>query len=650
MKLSTILDQIDMGSIALPEFQRGYVWSREQVRKLMRSLYRKYPVGSLLMWETRTENTQARGDGQLAMGSVKLLLDGQQRITSLYGVIRNRPPTFFDGDTNRFLGLFFNLETEEFEFYGPVKMKDDPRWVSVTELMQAGAGQFAEHLYETAELRPNASLYLKRINAIDSIKERDFYVDIITGEDKTVDEVVEIFNEVNSGGTKLSKGDLALAKICASWPQARDEMKTRLNKWKRAGFDFKLDWFLRCINTITTGEALFVAMKDTTIAEFQESLLQAEDHIDYLLNLISSRLGLDHDRVLGSRYSFPLLVRYLNQRDGQLADYKERDNLLFWYIHTMLWGRYSGSTESVLQRDLNAIEEKDQALDRLLAQLHQNRGDLRLYARDFEGATRSNRFYPMLYMMTRICSARDFETGIELKGHLLGRSSRLQLHHIFPKALLYKHDYPKREVNAISNFTFLTQETNLKVSDRNPEEYFPEFEEKHPGVLASHWIPMDGQLWRVENYLDFLQARRELLANAANEFLDALRQGEVVETEGAISVFDREFEDAPGRIESEEEETLLLNCMIWMNQHGLPEGEFEHELVDEETKKLLANLDLAWPDGIQTGRSQPVALLIDEQDSTLQIAQQSGYRCFTDVDQFKDYVREEILAIDVASV
>ena len=94
MNLSTILDQIDLGSIALPEFQRGYVWNRDQVRRLMRSLYRGYPVGSLLTWETQTRNADARGDGPLAPGAVKLLLDGQQRITSLYGLVRGEPPAF----------------------------------------------------------------------------------------------------------------------------------------------------------------------------------------------------------------------------------------------------------------------------------------------------------------------------------------------------------------------------------------------------------------------------------------------------------------------------------------------------------------------------------------------------------------------------
>lgn len=97
MNISTILNQIDLGAMALPEFQRGYVWNRDQVRRLMYSLYRRYPVGSLLVWITKTEGAPARGNGQLTPGSVELILDGQQRMTSLYGLIRGNPPKFFEG-------------------------------------------------------------------------------------------------------------------------------------------------------------------------------------------------------------------------------------------------------------------------------------------------------------------------------------------------------------------------------------------------------------------------------------------------------------------------------------------------------------------------------------------------------------------------
>lgn len=213
---------------------------------------------------------------------------------------------------------------------------------------------------------------------------------------------------------------------------------------------------------------------------------QAEKSVDKLLNLISGRLGLDHDRVLGSRYSFPLLAQYLVQSGGHLVDYKERDKLLYWYVHTFLWGRYAGSTESVLNKDLNVIETSNGALDRLIDQLRQDRGDLRVQSSDFQGWSMGARFYPLLYMLTRVCKAKDWESGIELSRHLLGHLNSLQVHHIFPKSLLYSHGYSRYEVNAIANFTFLTQETNLLVSNRNPAEYLEAFEQNHPGqeILA----------------------------------------------------------------------------------------------------------------------------------------------------------------------
>ena len=85
MQITQILAQIDYGLMALPEFQRGYVWNRDQVRGLFNSLYRRHPIGGLLVWSTESKSAAARGDGHLAPGIVKLLLDGQQRITSLYG-------------------------------------------------------------------------------------------------------------------------------------------------------------------------------------------------------------------------------------------------------------------------------------------------------------------------------------------------------------------------------------------------------------------------------------------------------------------------------------------------------------------------------------------------------------------------------------
>ena len=354
MRISTILDYIDNGHMALPEFQRGYVWNRDQVRGLMDSLYRRHPVGSLLVWATESKGAQYRGEGDLVPGVVKLLLDGQQRMTTVYGIVRGEPPQFFDGKAGTFTGLYFHVDTEEFRFYQPIKMKDDPLWVDVTRLMQEGIGPFLTVFGGIAEIQPKLTVYVNRLNAIHSIQTLEVHVEEVTGDDKTIDVVVDIFNRVNSGGTKLSKGDLALAKICAEWSGARDTMTASIVKWRDAGYHFNLDWLLRNINTVTTGEALFSALHDVSAEVFEGGLGQAVKIIDYLLNVVAGRLGLDHDRVLFGRYAFPVMARYVDQHGGKLDDGEERDRLLFWYVHSAMWGRYSGSTETVINRDPRA--------------------------------------------------------------------------------------------------------------------------------------------------------------------------------------------------------------------------------------------------------------------------------------------------------
>ena len=649
MKIGVILDQIDLGSIALPEFQRGYVWNRDQVRALMQSLYLRHPVGSLLVWLTPTQAANTRGGQVLPPGVVRLLLDGQQRVTSLYGLVRGKAPAFFEGNERAFTDLRFHLGDEVFSFYQPLKMRDDPLWVDVTELLQQGAGVMVQRFVADAAYADRVGEFLGRLNRIDQIKEIDLHIEEVTGEDKTIDVVVDIFNRVNSGGTKLSKGDLALAKVCAQWPEARQRLNGELGRWSDAGYNFRLELLLRSVTTTLTGEAMFSALDGVESAAFQNGLKTTGQHIDWLLNLIGSRLGLDHDRVLGGRYALPLMSRYLSQRGGTISDPSERDRLLYWYAHSFLWGRYAGSTESVLNQDLGAIEDIEGGLVRLTESLHRNRGDLRLQPADFLGWSRGARFYPLLYMLTRAWGALDWETGVELKGHLLGNLSSLEVHHIFPKARLYKAGYKRSQVNALANFTFLTKETNLKVSAKNPATYLAAYAEKDHALLSSHWIPLEPELWEVDRYEDFLTARRDLLAAAANDFLETLRRGEVPEEEVEIPVVEREPASVPGGIGGEEEEDLLIEVNQWVVEQGLPEGEFLFELADPESGEAYGVLDLAWPDGMQEGLSVPVALLLNEPEETEAATNRAGYRYFTDVGSFKTYVDREVLVVEDAA-
>jgi hypothetical protein len=645
MKISTILDHIDSGHMALPEFQRGYVWNGDQVRGLFDSMYKRHPVGGLLVWATESKGATHRGDGTLASGIVKLLLDGQQRMTSLYGVIRGKPPKFFDGKAKAFTDLHFNLDTQTFEFFQASKMKDNPLWVDVSELMKGGTDGMGAWIgkLQTPELAPKLGEHLARLSRVLGIADIDLHIEEVTGTDKSLDVVVDIFNRVNSGGTKLSKGDLALAKICADWPTGRDEMKKKLKEWHDHGYDFSVDWLLRSVNTVLTGEAKFLYLHEQGPQEVQDALKRACKQIDVGLNLIADRLGLDHDRVLFSRGGFPVMARYLDQRQQKKLgppNEKERDKLLFWYFQSGMWGRFSGSVESFIDQDLGVIEEGD--LDRLLEQLRLWHGGLRAEAAHFTGWSLGARFYPVLYMLTRVGEARDWGTGIGLKANMHGKMSKLEVHHIFPKAQLYKREFKKSEVNALANYCFLTKDTNLDISDTLPEIYFPKIEAAYPGALASQWIPMDPALWKIENYREFMEARKVLLAAELNERLEGLLHGDTKWLSGAAAPIMGTVVGSGVESEAEEAELEALNA--WVADQGLPRGTIDYDYADPATGEQIAVFDLAWPAGLQEELSQPVVVLLNEESAVITLASQAGYRCFTDAASFRKYVEAEALS------
>ncbi|WP_327390663.1 DUF262 domain-containing protein [Streptomyces microflavus] len=639
-RIAQILDKIDSGDIALPEFQRGYVWTRDQVRGFFQSLYRSYPIGGFLTWGAKAESTQTRGGQAGRDGTVHLLLDGQQRVTTLYGVTRGRPPRFFEGNPATLTGLHFSLDTETFEFYAPAKMKDNPLWLDVTSLLVNGLSAHLQKVNQLAAGDTEAlSAYIERMNRITQIMDREVHIDEVTGEDKTVDVVVEIFNRVNSGGTKLSKGDLALAAICASWPEARPTMNGALTTWSAAGFDFKLDWLLRNVNAVLTGEAQFSKLAEVGVPAFQASLKGTIDSIDYMLNTLGGRLGLDHGRVLSGRGAFPVMSRLLHIHDGRFPDGTTRDRLFFWYVHSILWGRHTGATETALNQDLQALD--DGGVDLLIDVLRRSHGGrLQVSPDDFAGSSMGSRFYPLLYMLTRVHGAQDLDSGVPLRDGMLGRLNSLQVHHIFPKARLRAYGYSRTEINAVANFCFLTQDTNLRVGAKSPEKYLPEITMRMPGALESQWIPMDPELWRIENYMKFLAARRELLSYAANDFLDALHDGpapvDLVSPSRAglprtaVAVAEpTSFDDVPG----------LAALLSEIQEAGFAAPDLDSEVVDPRTGEAITIATAYWPQGLQEEVGRSVVLAIDTTPTEQAAMEASDYRIFHSADALRRYVR-----------
>ena len=650
MKIADILNNIDNEALALPVFQRGYVWKRRQVKDLMNSLYHGYPVGALLIWTTKAELVPTRGNSQeRTSAAIDLLLDGQQRITSLYGVVRGKPPVFFDGDATAFTGLYFDLNSEEFEFLSRSRAESDPLWVDVTELFNDGSSWMSP-LIGSPLHADKLDRYLQRGLHVRLIRDTDLPVQQITGDEKTTDIVVDIFNRVNSGGTKLSKGDLALARIGGSWPAVRSEMQQRLAKWERAGFNAGLDWLLRCMNAIITGNSEFerLELDKVGIQNIEQSLERTENAVDHLLEAMRSHLHMDVDRVYNSKQAFPVMVKYLVDRGGRFPDLATTARLLHWYVSAAIWGRFSGPTETTINQDLAALADPD-PIDALLRNLRVSQGERSVSHDNFDLPYTTARFYPLLYVLSRIQDARDWGTGNRLRHHSLGDNTNLELHHIFPKAYLRREGVSAKDANNMGNIAFQTRETNRRIGSNPPHEYMPSIAGDWPGALESQWVPTDPELWRVENYHRFLEARRRLLAESANSMLQTLRSGVMPpsEAQSHVPMIPASATELSAEIDADDEAQVLWGANQFALENGLPSGETAYEIYGEDDKEIKAILDLAWPDGLQVGFSQPTALLIDEDDATVRIASDAGFRVFTTLPGFQTYVQREILAESV---
>ncbi len=460
---------------------------------------------------------------------------------------------------------------------------------------------------------------------------KDFHVEQVADDHKTTDEVVDIFNRLNSAGTKLSQGDLALAKIAAKWPSVRDEMHKSVQEWSEDyDFNFTLDWLLRCVNAVTHGEAVFSHLHNTPRNIFQNGLQRTVKHVNTVLNQISSKLGLDHTRVLFAKFAIPVLIRHLELcKQGKMMSADEWNLILYWFLQAGIHGHFSGTTESKIRHDLRLVDGELSGIERLIAEVGATWGRAQIIASDFDSWSIGARTYPVLYWLTRMGRARNFCDGTELQSRMPGPSFKLQVHHIFPKKRLYNAGYARPQVNALGNFCFLTANCNQWIGAAFPaqssenvggkdsdlrqigsEGYFHWVKEKHPGVLESQWIPMDEELWKIENYPDFLNARRQLLANATNKYLRALNPRHA-ESENANKPPSGVAASVKPHthIASTDEERELRDLQKWIESCGLPRGDFGFELESLSGEGNRIIIDLAWPKGLPEGLGDPIAIL-----------------------------------------
>ncbi len=563
MPISSLVDKYQSGELRLPEIQRHYVWRATRVRDLMDSLYRGYPSGSILMWET-DEAVPTRefaiAQDTTAFAGRKLLLDGQQRLTSLTAVLSGKPVEV--RGRKRPIDILFNLEhpdgppsadteiegsddspfTPEDELDDDVEDANDseqsliaqlnrrtfvvasrnlraqPNWISVSEVFaNASDAELLERAGIESFKDPRFQKYSDRLKKLRAIKDYQYVVHVLE-RTMSYEEVTEIFVRVNSLGAKLKSSDLALAQMTSRWPNLLKELEAFQEECEQSWFTIELGQLVRAIMVFATEQCLFRRVASTPVDKLKAGWEQAKEGLRFAINFLRANAGIEDETLLSSPMFIHALAAVSRVKDNKLTAV-EQSALLHWLLVANARGRYSrGSTETLLNEDL-AIIFRTGNIAALLEPVRGQFGRLHIEPVDLAARGANSPLFSLSYLALKDAGAKDWYSGLGLSLTHQGRLHFIQWHHIIPKSLL-KQTYETGEINEIANMAFITGQTNRRISNKQAGSYLPDIVAKQGvAALEAQCVPSDPALWELDNYRQFLQIRREALATCMNAFI-----------------------------------------------------------------------------------------------------------------------------------
>jgi len=537
MKLSEFLYGIAKKDILLPEFQREYVWNREQSKQLMVSLFKNYPIGAFLLW--KTENPPEIKNNAIStdkLGTHSLILDGQQRLTTLYLLIKNEIPPYYK--PNDILSnpnnLYFNLQSGEFRYFQPI-MKNSLLWQKLTDCFSVDkkvnvikiAKEISDnnlHVFNTLDLAEKIN---ENLNNLRNIQNREFPIEYVPNT-ANIDEAIDIFDKVNSQGTKLTDAELALTHITGKWPKARRTFKIKIDELTEKDFNLDLRFIVRCLTGIINGRALFDTIHNASKEDVKEGWKKLDKILDYTITILPKHAYIHSTEDINTTNILVPFIIYLSKSPNLEFDSKKSmKKAIRWLYLAHIWTRYSGQTDQKLDQDINIVLRNHDPWDDLIDVIIDQRGRIKLEASNLEGRGIGNPVFNMLYIVEKAKGAIDWTNGSPIDiTH--GKAYKIHKHHIFPSSVLYNDKYDsfnhlhKKLVNEIANRAFLTATSNISnIRDKIPEEYLPEIIHNYgEEALINQLVPMNQELWKIDNYEHFLKARRKIIAKEINKFID----------------------------------------------------------------------------------------------------------------------------------
>lgn len=583
LTVNQLIEKIDTGELGLPELQRPFIWKVSKVRDLFDSLMRGYPIGYLMLWECPSlEKKKSIGVDLHSYDSPKeVIIDGQQRLTSLYAVMKGKKVINSKFDEKSII-ISYNPLQDKFEV-GYQATKKDPEWIyNISDVYTTSSSfkfinSFIKRLSEYRECKGGVlteaeqDTISENINAIVNLKNHTLPVFDIKANAEEED-VSEIFVRVNSGGVSLKQNDFILTLLSLYWDEGRKEIEefskesTFPTKGKTTSYNQ--------ITTVAAQDLIRVVMAyafDRARLKYGYKLLRGADfdkrgavdgelriqRFDTLkdklpdvldvhswhefLKAIMNAGYLSRDLILSGNAIFYSYAFYLIAKHRFHASYNENMHLTsLWFFYASLVSLYTGSFESTVESHLNSIKDlstlkeyKDFILSRVNERLTNDYFDITLVGSEGlavsgKGNNAWNAYVAALNIMdakilfskSNLLVSKLFEPGTD------GNRKSLEKHHLFPKAHMKAQGYTDAKINQMANYAFIDWKDNMDILDDAPSVYYPivcegRSDEEILRMEEENALPHG---WENMPYEDFLVERRKLMAAKIKQAFDLLKK------------------------------------------------------------------------------------------------------------------------------
>lgn len=570
--LTTLIQQIDLGVIGLPDIQRPFVWKDTKVRDLFDSMYKGYPVGYFLFWaNANIEGTKGIGTVLKQKHPTLLIVDGQQRLTSLYAVVKGQE-VIRENYEKANIVIAFNPLEEKFEI-PDASIKRNPRYFqNISELWQDDADlfeitdQFIDRLKQSVEISADEIKKIRKaFNNLTNLEGYPFSALELSAE---IDEeqVADVFVRINSQGKKLNQVDFILTLMSVFWEDGRKDLEEFCRlcrvpiKDSASPFNYLIDpnpdqmlrvsvglafrrARLQYVYSILRGKDLDTG--DFSIERREKQFQNLQIAQSKVLNIVNwhefiksiKQAGFArHDYISSDNNLLYAYIFFLIGREDVKMDLYDLKKLIAkWFFMCSITGRYTGSPETAMESDLarlRGIESPEQfkkVLDEIIeGQLTNDFWSLTL-PMDLSTSSSTSPSLYAYYAAQYIIGANGLFSKLKisdlLQEGLRSKKSALERHHLFPKAWLERNGVSDQtHRNQIANYALVEWNDNINISDTEPSKYLPNYLSRltnEDKVKMYYWHALS-EKWEQMDYFDFLTDRRKRIAQVVKDAYETI--------------------------------------------------------------------------------------------------------------------------------